>query len=76
MVARMDAGGSLSARQLAASHSLNLMGATRDGVSTRQPLVNYWNDDQLAWQSGLDVANSENGDFVLAAKGRNGASTT
>jgi hypothetical protein len=69
-LARISANGSLHATDLCGQRSLNLFGATEDGRSIRMPLVNFWSDNDLKWQIGLDIANAANDDLVLAARGR------
>jgi hypothetical protein len=70
ILARISWNGSFYGNYLHAWQSLNLWGATERGRSTRMPLVNFWSDDDLKWQIGLDIANAANDDLVLAARGR------
>ena len=52
---------------------IDLHGVVEDNVVTRQPIVNFFSDGTLEWQTALDTFNSLNDDYVLAVRGREDA---
>jgi hypothetical protein len=71
---RVPLDGSVSNAKLGRLGGVSFFGASAGGVSTAQPIINWFNNpdgagDDVQWQTGLDVANSANGDLVLAARG-------
>jgi hypothetical protein len=48
--------------------ALHMLGTSTETEVTAQPRINWWNNGSVIWQTALDVSNSLNQDFVLAAK--------
>jgi hypothetical protein len=73
VVASLLAGAAPAAGQIPVAQALWLEGQCTGALSTSQPIINLFNTQDgarsLQWQLALDVANSCNGDFVIA-KGR------